>query len=91
MKIWKEVSAWQWHYVLQLKEQVDVHARRAAVLRALPAYLHEDLDEANSIFPKKWDVSHIIYLGQIVIFFSTVILRLNYISFNIKIHLHKYF
>jgi len=48
------------------QEQVDVHARRAAVLRALPAYLHEDLDEANSIFPKKWDASGELKIGVLV-------------------------
>ncbi|KAG9277802.1 hypothetical protein AMEX_G7847 [Astyanax mexicanus] len=36
-----------------LKEQVDVHVRCAAVLRALPAYLHED----DSSFLKTWNVS----------------------------------
>ncbi|KAG9274712.1 hypothetical protein AMEX_G11754 [Astyanax mexicanus] len=36
-----------------LKEQVDVHVRRAAVPRALPAYLHED----DSSFLKTWNVS----------------------------------
>ncbi|XP_072568849.1 sterile alpha motif domain-containing protein 3-like isoform X2 [Paramormyrops kingsleyae] len=36
-----------------LQEQVDVHVRRAAVLRALPAYLHED----DSRFLKLWDVA----------------------------------
>lgn len=39
--------------VFSLKEQVDMHARRAAVLRALPAYLRED----DSTFLKLWDVS----------------------------------
>ncbi|KAK1905031.1 Protein SFI1 like [Dissostichus eleginoides] len=39
-------------YVLTLKEQGDVHVRRAAVLRALPAYLHED----NSTFLRLWHV-----------------------------------
>ena len=40
------------------KEQVDIHVRRAAVLRALPAYLHED----DSGFLKQRDVSqYIIY------------------------------
>ncbi|XP_042258149.1 uncharacterized protein LOC121889970 isoform X2 [Thunnus maccoyii] len=36
-----------------LQEQVDVHVRRAAVLRALPAYLHDD----DSGFLKQWDVA----------------------------------
>lgn len=40
-------------YVLTLKEQGDVHVRRAAVLRALPAYLHED----DSTFLRLWHVS----------------------------------
>ncbi|XP_031144181.1 uncharacterized protein LOC116042201 [Sander lucioperca] len=38
-----------------LQEQVDVHVRRAAVLRALSAYLNED----DSGFLTLWDVSHI--------------------------------
>ena len=38
---------------ITLKEQVDVHVRRAAVLRGLPAYLHDD----DSRFLKLWDVS----------------------------------
>ncbi|XP_044194551.1 uncharacterized protein LOC122971866 isoform X1 [Thunnus albacares] len=36
-----------------LQEQVEVHVRRAAVLRALPAYLHDD----DSGFLKQWDVA----------------------------------
>ncbi|KAK5895559.1 hypothetical protein CgunFtcFv8_009243 [Champsocephalus gunnari] len=36
-----------------LQEQGDVHALRAAVLRALPAYLHED----DSRFLKPWHVA----------------------------------
>ncbi|XP_047192301.1 uncharacterized protein LOC118315858 [Scophthalmus maximus] len=36
-----------------IQEQVDVHVRRAAVLRALPAYLQED----DSGFVKQWEVS----------------------------------
>ncbi|KAG9265328.1 hypothetical protein AMEX_G21712 [Astyanax mexicanus] len=39
--------------IYDLQEQVDVHVRRAAVLRALPAYLHED----DSSFLKTWNVS----------------------------------
>ncbi|KAB5528390.1 hypothetical protein PHYPO_G00139680 [Pangasianodon hypophthalmus] len=39
--------------IYDLQEQVDVHVRRAAVLRALPAYLHED----DSRFLKLWDVN----------------------------------
>ncbi|XP_049901822.1 uncharacterized protein LOC126391237 [Epinephelus moara] len=39
--------------IYDLQEQVDVHVRRAAVLRALPAYLHED----DSGFLKQWDMS----------------------------------
>ncbi|XP_033988844.1 uncharacterized protein LOC117484520 isoform X2 [Trematomus bernacchii] len=35
-----------------LQEQGDVHVRRAAVLRALPAYLHED----DSTFLRLWHV-----------------------------------
>ncbi|GLD51795.1 uncharacterized protein AKAME5_000478800 [Lates japonicus] len=34
-----------------LQEHVDIHVRRAAVLRALPPYLHED----ESKFLKLWD------------------------------------
>nr|XP_012771048.2 uncharacterized protein LOC101485534 [Maylandia zebra] len=37
-----------------LQEQVDIHARRAVVLHALPAYLHED----TSTFIKTWDMMH---------------------------------
>lgn len=40
-------------YLFTLKEQVDIQVRRAAVLRALPAYLHED----DSSFLKTWNVS----------------------------------
>ncbi|XP_049339375.1 uncharacterized protein LOC111191279 [Astyanax mexicanus] len=39
--------------IYDLQEQVDVHVRRAAVLRALPAYLHED----DCSFLKTWNVS----------------------------------
>lgn len=39
--------------IYDLQEQVDIHVRRAAVLRALPAYLHED----DSGFLKQWDMS----------------------------------
>ena len=51
-------------YVLAPKEQVDVHVRHAAVLRALPAYLHDD----DSGFLKQWDVSQYIYFDQRVKF-----------------------
>ncbi|KAK1887972.1 putative 12-oxophytodienoate reductase 8 [Dissostichus eleginoides] len=37
---------------MESKEQGDVHVRRAAVLRALPAYLHED----DSTFLRLWHV-----------------------------------
>lgn len=40
-------------YVLSFKEQVDIHGRRTAVLRALPLYLCED----DSKFLRMWDVS----------------------------------
>ncbi|KAK0142163.1 hypothetical protein N1851_020146 [Merluccius polli] len=36
-----------------LQEQVDIHVKRAVVLRALPAYLHDD----DSRFLKLWDAS----------------------------------
>lgn len=39
-------------YVLSLKEQVDVHGRRAVVLHALPPYLCED----DSKFLETWDI-----------------------------------
>jgi len=39
--------------ILTLKENMDVHVRRAAILCALPAYLQED----DSNFLKTWDVS----------------------------------
>ncbi|XP_016332002.1 uncharacterized protein LOC107680580 [Sinocyclocheilus anshuiensis] len=38
--------------IYDLQEKVDVHVRRAAILRALPAYLQED----DSNFFKTWDV-----------------------------------
>ena len=54
------------HSKTRICSQVDVHVRGAAVLCALPAYLHED----DSGFLKQWDVSqYIIYFGQRVTFF----------------------
>lgn len=48
---WLESTVNQ-EYVLTLKEQVEVHVRRAAVLRALLVYLHGHI----SSFLKTWNV-----------------------------------
>ncbi|KAK7147859.1 hypothetical protein R3I94_010401 [Phoxinus phoxinus] len=40
--------------IYYLQEKVDVHVRRAAILRALPACLQED----DSNLLKTWDVEH---------------------------------
>lgn len=64
-------------YVLTLKEQVDVHVRRAAVLRALPAYLHED----DSRFLKLWDVS-LFFLSKSYIVSVALMQEENSLNFN---------
>ena len=61
------------------KEQVDVNVRRAAVLRALPAYLHED----DSGFLKQWDVS------QYIIYFWSKSCIFFFYSYPVNLYFYK--